>query len=81
MAKTFVMLSDESVFTSGAVGALCYERLLVAESDGFDWRHVDENAGALLCYTSGTTGDPKGVLYSHRSYCTQWQQVLTVPSD
>jgi fatty-acyl-CoA synthase len=65
--KTFIMLSDEARHQPGAVGALCYEALLTKESDGFAWPTVDENAGAFLCYTSGTTGDPKGVLYSHRA--------------
>lgn len=46
---------------------VCYETLLSAESDDFDWPVVDENTACGLCYTSGTTGDPKGVLYSHRS--------------
>ncbi len=45
----------------------CYEDLLAAESDDFDWPEFDENTASSLCYTSGTTGNPKGVLYSHRS--------------
>ncbi len=48
-------------------GALDYETLLAAEPETYDWPEVDERAAALLCYTSATTGDPKGVLFSHRS--------------
>ena len=46
---------------------LCYETLLADKAEDFDWPQFDENTAACLCYTSGTTGDPKGVLYSHRS--------------
>ncbi|AJA11747.1 MAG: long-chain fatty acid--CoA ligase [Hyphomonas sp.] len=45
----------------------CYETLIDGEQDSFDWPSFDENTASGLCYTSGTTGDPKGVLYSHRS--------------
>jgi fatty-acyl-CoA synthase len=54
--------------TSGVAARRCYEDLLQEESEeGFSWPRLDENAAAVLCYTSGTTGGPKGVLYSHRS--------------
>jgi fatty-acyl-CoA synthase len=46
---------------------LDYEALLAAEPPGFDWPALDERDAAGMCYTSGTTGDPKGVVYSHRS--------------
>jgi fatty-acyl-CoA synthase len=44
-----------------------YDELLAAETPGFAYSEPDENAAAAMCYTSGTTGDPKGVVYSHRS--------------
>jgi fatty-acyl-CoA synthase len=50
-----------------AVGFECYEEVIAAHNSTFDWPRLDENDAAGLCYTSGTTGDPKGVLYSHRS--------------
>jgi 3-(methylthio)propionyl---CoA ligase len=46
---------------------LVYEDLLAAQDDHYDWPSFDENTASSLCYTSGTTGNPKGVLYSHRS--------------
>jgi fatty-acyl-CoA synthase len=46
---------------------LCYEDLLAEQDDHYQWPSFDENTASSLCYTSGTTGNPKGVLYSHRS--------------
>ena len=48
-------------------GLLCYEDLIAGQDDRYDWPSFDENRASSLCYTSGTTGNPKGVLYSHRS--------------
>ena len=48
-------------------GVLCYEELIAASSDQYEWPILDENTASSLCYTSGTTGNPKGVLYSHRT--------------
>jgi 3-(methylthio)propionyl---CoA ligase len=48
-------------------GALCYERFIGSQSAQFSWPQFDERTAAALCYTSGTTGNPKGALYSNRS--------------
>jgi len=67
--KVFVILcsEDEMPTSTSLPNAHCYETLLNAESSEFDWPDLDENVASSLCYTSGTTGNPKGVLYSHRS--------------
>lgn len=53
--------------TSALGQVLSYEELLAAEEPGYTWPTFDERQAAAMCYTSGTTGDPKGVVYSHRS--------------
>ena len=66
--RAYVVMTDREHMPETTLrNVLCYEELLEAESEEFDWVEVDENAACGLCYTSGTTGNPKGVLYSHRS--------------
>ncbi len=67
--KTFVAMTDRSRMpaTTTIPNLLCYEDLADAASDVFAWPEFDERQASSLCYTSGTTGNPKGVLYSHRS--------------
>ncbi|WP_299563005.1 fatty acid--CoA ligase [uncultured Mycolicibacterium sp.] len=56
---------------------LRWDEVLAAESDAFDWPELDERSAAAMCYTSGTTGNPKGVVYSHRSTYLHAQAVCT----
>jgi fatty-acyl-CoA synthase len=65
--KTVIVIDEGAERATELLGALDYEALLVRESSDFRWPDFDERSAASLCYTSGTTGDPKGVLYSHRS--------------
>ncbi len=63
--ETIIVVGEAD--TSSLGETLSYERLLGAEEAGFDWPDLDERSAAAMCYTSGTTGNPKGVVYSHRS--------------
>ncbi len=66
--KAYVALCDRAEMPAVKVEKLlCYEELLAAAGDDYEWPAFDENTASTLCYTSGTTGNPKGVLYSHRS--------------
>ncbi|MFQ2836036.1 3-(methylthio)propionyl-CoA ligase [Pseudomonas aeruginosa] len=66
--RHWVALTDRAHLPAlGIPNLLCYEELLAVEAADFAWPALNENAAATLCYTSGTTGNPKGVLYSHRS--------------
>jgi fatty-acyl-CoA synthase len=66
---------DRSVLDGARARVHDYEELIAGRPAGFDWPEVDEREAAALCYTSGTTGDPKGVAYSHRSIYLHSMQV------
>ena len=67
LQKVIVMTDAEHMPETTLASAICYEDWLAEYNDNYQWVDFDENTAAGLCYTSGTTGNPKGVLYSHRS--------------
>jgi len=62
-----LMVGPDQMPVASPLDLLCFENLLAQEDGGLIWPDFDENTACSLCYTSGTTGNPKGVLYSHRS--------------
>lgn len=67
LVERFVAMTDNGHLGAELAGFDAYEDLIAAEDDALDWPRIDEKTASSLCYTSGTTGNPKGVLYSHRS--------------
>ena len=66
--KGWIILTSEAHMPRTSLpNVQCYETLVAAGDGVFEWPQLDENTACALCYTSGTTGNPKGVLYSHRS--------------
>jgi acyl-CoA synthetase (AMP-forming)/AMP-acid ligase II len=84
--KGYVIMTDEAHMPKTSLpNVICYETLLAKESEELTWPKFDENTASSLCYTSGTTGNPKGVLYSHRStvlhsFATCMKDVLGIHS-
>lgn len=66
---------DRSLLDGASVRVHEYEELLAGKPTAYDWPEIDERQAAAMCYTSGTTGDPKGVVYSHRSIYLHSMQV------
>src|SRR3979490_3247773 len=81
--KQIVLMSESTpaptaASANGLADMLDYETLLAAESENYPWPKLSERMAAAMCYTSGTTGNPKGVVYSHRSQFIHTMDVLQV---
>ncbi len=79
--KGFVVLCDDAAMPETALpNAISYEALIANHDDDYQWPQFDERTACGLCYTSGTTGNPKGVLYSHRSNVIHTLMVMSADS-
>lgn len=67
----FVEMCPEGAVSDNPLNAKSYEDLIAGHATSYDWPNLDENTACAMCYTSGTTGKPKGVLYSHRALVLQ----------
>jgi fatty-acyl-CoA synthase len=66
--RHYVIMTDRAHMPQTSLpNVLCYEELIAGETDNYSWPDFEENTASSLCYTSGTTGNPKGALFSHRS--------------
>ena len=74
-----VMCEKNALPSSQRLKLACYEEWIAGRGERYQWPTFDENSASSLCYTSGTTGNPKGVLYSHRS--TLLHALVTVQPD
>ncbi|MGX5915057.1 long-chain fatty acid--CoA ligase [Aliidiomarina sp. Khilg15.8] len=76
--KGYIVLTDRAHMpTTSLPNVICYEELIADKTDHYHWPELDEHTAALLCYTSGTTGKPKGVLYSHRAMVLHAQATVS----
>ncbi len=69
--EIYVEMCPEGALTQNGLKAKSYEEVIAGQPRSYDWPSFDENTACAMCYTSGTTGKPKGVLYSHRALVLQ----------